>query len=245
MWTLWLHFCDVSLTHLICDGGGMWNRPWLLPAYTLWGVIEISWLYRSPEYPRRHLTQSTIPFTHLLMQKQPLGSAPVSLDLPGTASGTCSVTRCLCPLLWALHLGSWPICSQRPPGGYKDTLTELRPLSCWTQSSQGARHVPVAEGGLRAEWKDSPVSSCGWHCFLVLKRWFPDMDTNLSASGPNLLLLPSSPFTVLQGLSDCPGLGRTPHPGRRKAKTITWASPLTWGTSQIHKKGSEIGRSKK
>ena len=101
MWTLWLHFCDRSLTHLICARGGMWNWSLLLQAHTPWqdcfkrSLECISHLTIPDLMSLKYMT-----LCHLLMQKPPLWISPVSVSLlPGRVSHECSENTCsyLCP----------------------------------------------------------------------------------------------------------------------------------------------------
>ena len=105
----------------------------------------------------------------------------------------------------APHWGSWPLYWGWTPGGYKDTSIDSGRFPWWTWSSQGTRH---AQGGGNQKWsrrtapyltmsfsvssppKDTDGSQTGTKSF---------NDTNLSASGPSLLLLTSSQCRVLEG----------------------------------------------
>lgn len=105
----------------------------------------------------------------------------------------------------APHWGSWPLYWGWTPGGYKDTSIDSGRFPWWTWSSQGTRH---AQGGgnqkrsrrtapyltmsftVSSPPKDADGSQTGTKSF---------NDTNLSASGPSLLLLTSSQCRVLEG----------------------------------------------
>lgn len=178
MWTLWLHFCDRSLTHLICARGGMWNWSLLLQAHTPWQDCceEVSRTSKSPDYPRPHESKVYDPLPPACAETTPLNLP--SLHLPPSLgeylmSAQKTLAHILCP---APHWGSWPL-YWGSPGGYKDTSIELRLLSLMNLEFSGYQTCPLLWQS-EAEWKDSPLSDYEFYCSLAPKRcWcFPDMD---------------------------------------------------------------------
>lgn len=177
MWTLWLHFCDRSLTHLICARGGMWNWSLLLQAHTPWqdcfkrSLECISHLTIPDLMSLKYMTLCTC-----LCRNHPFES-PQSPSPSSLGEYLMSAQKTLAHISApAPHWGSWPL-YWGTPGGYKDTSIELRLPSLTNLEFSGYQTCPWLWQS-EAEWKDSPLSDYEFYCSLAPKRcWcFPDMD---------------------------------------------------------------------
>lgn len=145
--------------------------------HSLAGLFEeVSWMYKSPDYPRPHESKVYDPLPPAYAETTPLNLPSLRLPPPWESISWVLRKHLLIFSAPALHWGFLPL-YWGTPGGYKDTSIELRLPSLMNLEFSGYQTCPWLWQS-EAEWKDSPLSDYEFFCSLAPKRcWcFPDMD---------------------------------------------------------------------